>query len=163
MDSFWLVTVLAIGVISCGMIAGFFLTFSDFLMRSLKLAETTAGIEVMQIINREVWQSLTIFMLWGMVAYSVILGGYASLYLTGTLAALVITGSATYVTGMLMVSYAFNIPMNNRLDALELSRPEAASYWHDTYVERWVFWNTIRAIASAAAALCFFIAALSLN
>jgi len=163
MDSFWLLTVLAIGVISCGMISGFFLTFSDFLMRSLKLAETTAGIEVMQIINREVWKSLTIYMLWGMVAYSVILGGYASYYLNGSIAALIITGSITYVVGMLMVSYAFNIPMNNRLEALELSTPEAATYWHDNYVNRWVFWNYVRAIASGAAALCFFIAALSLN
>jgi len=162
MTSFWLLAILAAAVIMCGMIAGFFLTFSDFLMRSLKLAKTTAGIEVMQIINREVWKSITIFMLWGMVALSVALGGYASLQLNGPLLAWVISGSTTYVLGMLLVSYAFNIPMNNRLDALELSTPAAATYWHDNYVDRWVFWNYVRAIASATAAICFFMACLTI-
>jgi len=162
MTSFWLLTVLAVAVIACGMISGFFLTFSDFLMRSLKLAKTSAGIEVMQIINREVWKSITIFMLWGMVALSVALGGYASLQLSGPLLAWVISGSTTYVFGILLVSYAFNIPMNDRLDQLELSTPAAASYWHDNYVDRWVFWNYVRAIASAAAAICFFMACLTI-
>lgn len=159
----WLLIVLAIAMIVCGVISGFFLTFSDFLMRSLKLAKTAAGIEVMQIINREVWKSLTIFLLWGMVALSVVLAGYAVAQLNGALAGWMIAGGVLYFVGVLVVSYGFNIPMNHRLAGMAFAGHDAATYWHESYVDRWVFWNYVRAITSGAAAVCFFIACLLLS
>ena len=158
MTSTWFFIVLEVAVIACGLVSGFFLTFSDFLMRSLNLAKTAAGVEVMQIINREVWRSVIIILLWGMVALSIILASYAFLNMTGPSSVLVMVGGALYFLGVLVVSYVFNIPMNNRLDAMEYSGTEAAAYWKNTYMPRWVFWNYVRAITSGGAAICFLMA-----
>ncbi|ABW31041.1 anthrone oxygenase family protein [Acaryochloris marina] len=149
---------LEVAVICCGLVSGFFLTFSDFLMRSLYLAKVEAGIEVMQIINREVWRSIYIFLLWGMAPFAIVLAGYAYWNITGPAMIWVMIGSALYVFGVLVISYGFNIPMNNRLDAMEYSGTEAATYWKDTYVSRWVLWNYIRAITTGGAAICFLVA-----
>ena len=159
----WFFIVLEIAVISCGLVSGFFLTFSDFLMRSLNLAKTSAGVEVMQIINREVWRSVTMILLWGMVALSVLLIGYAYLNITGTPTVFVMAGGALYIVGVLVVSFVFNVPMNNRLDAMEYSGAEAAAYWKNIYVHRWVFWNYMRAITSGGAAICFLMACVLLT
>lgn len=46
--------------IACAVVGGVFLTFSDFLMRSLERSDPVAGIEVMQRINREVMRTVFI-------------------------------------------------------------------------------------------------------
>ena len=83
MTSTWFFIVLEISVIACGLVSGVFLTFSDFVMRSLDRAETAAGIEVMQVINREVFRSIFMFLLLGMSALSPLLIGYAYFRVTG--------------------------------------------------------------------------------
>jgi uncharacterized membrane protein len=152
----------AISTIGCGLIAGIFLAFSDFVMRALKLSKTSAGIEVMQIINIEVWKSVFIFLLWGFVALSTGLGIYAYVALTGPAQPYIMAGSVSYVIGVLGVSYLFNIPMNNKLAALDFTGNQAAAYWRNTYLPRWTFWNYIRAIASGITATCFLIASIQL-
>ena len=50
-----------------GLVAGVFLTFSDFVMKSLFAAEPAAGTEAMQIINRKVYNSIFMVLLIGMI------------------------------------------------------------------------------------------------
>ncbi len=158
MTTTWFLIVIQISVIACGVVSGVFLTFSDFVMRSLERAETTAGIEVMQVINREVFRSVFMFLLLGMSALSPFLFGYAYFNIASPASALIMIGGATYFAGVFVVSLVFNVPMNNRLDAREYSGADAATYWMNTYLPHWTFWNYVRAIASAAAAVCFLIA-----
>ena len=47
-----------LAVIATGLVAGVFLTFSDFVMRSLSASEAIAGAEAMQEINRKVYGSI---------------------------------------------------------------------------------------------------------
>ena len=42
----WFFILCEISVIACGVVSGVFLTFSDFVMRSLDGARTAAGVEV---------------------------------------------------------------------------------------------------------------------
>ena len=158
MTSTWFFIVCEISVIACAVVSGVFLTFSDFVMRSLDGAKTAAGVEVMQVINREVFRSVFIFLLLGMSALSPFLIGYAYFRVAGSPSALIMTGGAIYFAGVFVVSVVFNVPMNNRLDAKEYSGTEAATYWTNTYMPRWTFWNYVRAIASAASAICFLVA-----
>ncbi|MGH1539556.1 MAG: DUF1772 domain-containing protein [Arenicella sp.] len=158
MSSANLLIFLQIATISCGLISGFFLTFSDFLMRSLKLANAEAGIEVMQIINREVWKSTTMVLLWSMVALSLFLSVYAYFELTGSMALFTMTGGIVYLLGVFVISFRFNVPMNNQLDRMEKSSVETTNYWEDSYVGPWVFWNYIRALKAGIAAVCFLLA-----
>jgi len=158
MTSTWFLIVCQISVIACALVSGVFLTFSDFIMRSLDGAKTAAGVEVMQVINREVFRSLFMVLLLGLSALSPFLIGYAYFGVAGSASAWIIAGGALYLAGVFGVSLVFNVPMNDRLEAKDCSGPEASAYWTGTYRPRWTFWNTVRALASAGSAICYLVA-----
>ena len=54
----WVVAGLVATTVATGLVAGVFLTFSDFVMRSLRAAEPAAGMDAMQWINRVVYRSV---------------------------------------------------------------------------------------------------------
>ncbi len=158
----WVFVLCEVSVIACALVSGVFLTFSDFVMRSLDGAKTAAGVEVMQVVNREVYRSLFMLLLLGMAALAPFLIGAAYLRVAGSPSAWITAGGALYLAGVFAVTLVFNVPMNKRLDALDHAGPEAAAYWKTTYVPRWSFWNHLRAIASAGSAVCFLVACVSL-
>ncbi|MBL4907636.1 MAG: DUF1772 domain-containing protein [Sneathiella sp.] len=158
MTSTWFFVLLEISVIACGLVSGVFLTFSDFVMRSLDGAKTSAGVEVMQVINREVFRTVFMVLLLSMSALSPFLMGYAYFRIAGPTSALIMIGGALYFAGVFGVSLIFNVPMNNHLDTKGHSSPEAATYWTTIYFPQWTFWNYVRALASAGSAICFLIA-----
>jgi uncharacterized membrane protein len=69
----------------------------------------------------------------------------------GTLVAL---ASALYLAGCIGVTIVCNVPLNNALAAVPLGTPQAAALWM-RYLSEWTRWNTVRTVASAAAALLF--------
>ncbi len=162
MTSIWFFILCQSAIIACGLVAGVFLTFSDFVMRSLDKVDAAAGVEVMQTINREVFKWVFMALLLGMSALSPLLIVYAYINLTGPAAALIMAGGSVYLLGVLGVTRAFNIPMNNRLAAMEHDSAAASAYWKKTYVPSWTFWNTVRVVASTASAICFLLAMIRL-
>ena len=53
--------------VGMALVSGVFLAFSDLVMRSLRRASPTVGIEAMQMINREVYGSAFLVALLGLV------------------------------------------------------------------------------------------------
>ncbi len=157
MTSTWFFIVIEVSIVACALVSGVFLTFSDFVMRSLNSAEPVAGVEVMQVINREVFRSIFMGLLLGMSALSPFLAGFAYFNLSGSVSALIMVGGMLYFIGVFVVSLVFNVPMNNQLDTKEYSGKGAAIYWKNIYYPRWTFWNYIRAIAAGGAAVCFLV------
>lgn len=151
----------ATAVIASGLIAGVFLAFSDFVMKSLCAASPASGIEAMQLINRKVYGSVFMFLLIAMLVISVVLVFYAFVYMTGPAAAWIISGCALYVIGVFIVTMVVNVPMNQRLDAMNHDGAETASYWV-VYGSSWTLWNHVRTIASAGSAVSFLIGCLLL-
>jgi len=45
-----------------------------------------------------------------------------------------------------------NVPMNEALAGMDLSRDETRAYWTGTYLPRWTFWNTVRTLACVLSA-----------
>ncbi len=156
----WILPTIEIATIASAIVGGVFLTFSDFVMRSLNGAKAAAGIQIMQIINREVFKTVFMVLLLGMSAGSIILATYASMQITDASQLWIILGGSTYFFGVFVVSMAFNVPMNNRLDKMDYSSEEAAQYWQKIYYPRWTFWNYVRAVSSTIAAVCFLVAAI---
>jgi len=152
----------ATAVIGCGLIAGVFLAFSDFVMKSLYAASPAGGIEAMQMINRNVYGSVFLTLLIAMAAASVGFVLFAALYMTGPAVFWIMAGCALYAIGVFLVTVVFNVPMNQRLDAMGHASVETASYWA-TYATSWTLWNHVRTFASAGSAVCFLIASLVLN
>lgn len=156
----WIIPTIEISSIVSAVVSGVFLTFSDFVMRSLNGAKTPAGIEVMQIINKEVFKTVFMVLLLAMSAYSLFLTGYAYFQISGLPQLWIMVGGLVYFLGVFVVSMLFNVPMNNRLEKMNYNSAEAARYWQNTYYPRWTLWNYVRAISSAISAACFLVAAI---
>jgi len=158
----WMIYLCVAAALAFGLVAGVFLTFSDFIMRSLRAVAPAAGMAAMQAINRKVYGSLFLMMFMGLAAVSVALAGNAVIFATGPAVAWIVGGGAVYLIGVFLVTVLFNVPMNKRLDALDPATAEATDYWTH-YGTAWTRWNHVRSVASAAATGCFLVGALLLT
>ena len=145
-------------IIAYALIAGVFLAFSDFIMRSLDKASSPGGIEVMQVINREVfnWQFMTLFI--GMSILSVLIIGVAYISLSGPAAILIMIAAGFYLIGVFGVTVVFNVPLNKLLDGMDFTSKEALEFWKTRYLPDWTFWNSVRTGACVMAAILYLVA-----
>ncbi|MBO6938077.1 MAG: DUF1772 domain-containing protein [Deltaproteobacteria bacterium] len=149
--------VLAIG---CGLMGGLYFAFSAFIMQSLAEVPGVGGIEAMQSINRVIVKSPFIVLFFGTTLASVALAVWGGVRWgePGTLALMV--GGVVYLVGHFVCTAAFNVPLNDALDALDPTTPEAARVWAD-YLKRWTRWNHVRTVACLASCALFISAAWS--
>lgn len=146
--------------LASGLVAGVFLAFSDFVMRSLAATAPTSGIDAMQVINRKVYGSVFLALLLGTAPASVIIAALAiATQAHGT--AWLISGAMIYGGGVLLVTMICNVPMNKRLDSMDQTLGSTQSYWA-TYAKTWTRWNHLRTASSAVATLCFLMGSLHL-
>ncbi|NNK66905.1 MAG: DUF1772 domain-containing protein [Rhodobacteraceae bacterium] len=146
-----------LSILAYALVAGVFLAFSDFIMRSLAITGGVGGVEAMQVINREVfrWVFMTLFL--GMAALSVVIAAYAWMGVNGPAGMLILAAALMYLVGCFGVTVVFNVPMNEALAVMDLSSDATRDYWRQTYVPRWTFWNSVRTAAAAiSAALLLF-------
>ena len=143
---------LQLAVLAYALVAGVFLAFSDFIMRSLAITGGSGGVEAMQAINREVfrWIFMTLFL--GMAAGSAAIAAYAWFMLDGPAGSLIIAAAVIYLVGCFGVTVFFNVPMNEALAGMNSPSEATQTYWRETYVPRWTFWNSVRTVASAMSA-----------
>ena len=104
---------LHLSVLAYALVAGVFLAFSDFIMRSLAI--TSGGAEAMQAINREVfrWIFMTLFL--GMAAGSVAIAVYSWISFDGLAGVLVLAAALVYLVFCFGVTVVLNVPMNEAL------------------------------------------------
>ncbi|MEM8539525.1 MAG: anthrone oxygenase family protein [Pseudomonadota bacterium] len=141
-----------------GLVSGVFLTFSDFVMKSLAASRPAAGTEAMQIINRKVFRSIFMVLLIGMIPISILTAIMGFFFYDGVLSALLVVAGLLYFSGVFLSSAFGNIPMNNALESLPLGGAEAQSYWPE-YVRGWVLWNHVRWLAALGVSACYMISA----
>lgn len=146
-----------LSILAYALVAGAFLAFSDFIMRSLSLTGGTSGVEAMQVINREVFRWVFMALFLGMAAISLVIVGYGATNLAHPSGGLILVAGLVYLIGCFGVTVFFNVPMNEALAGMNLSEDASRAYWTGTYLPRWTFWNTVRTLAcGASAALLLF-------
>ncbi|MAS08411.1 MAG: hypothetical protein CL534_27475 [Ahrensia sp.] len=150
---------LAAASVAAGLVAGVFLTFSDFVMRSLGAAAPAAGMEAMQQINRKVYRSIFMVLLLGLAPVSLAIAAHAAIFAGGAAGAWLIAGAAFYLLGVFGVTGAGNVPMNKRLDVIDPVENAALGYWA-RYERNWTLLNHVRTVASAGSAICFLVGAM---
>ena len=141
-------------VLGSGLVAGIFFAFSTFVMRALGRLPENQGIAAMKAINVTVlnpWFFLAFFGT-GAVCFPVVFLAFGSA--AGTHRACLLAACALYLLGCLLVTVAFNVPLNNRLAAAEPDSVDAKAVWAH-YLSRWTLWNHVRTAASLAAAGLF--------
>ncbi|WP_305967728.1 MULTISPECIES: DUF1772 domain-containing protein [unclassified Mameliella] len=136
-------------ILAYALLAGVFLAFSDFIMRSLSRTSGSGGVEAMQVINREVFRWVFMILFMGMAPVSLLLSGFAVLSLDTPADRLILLAGLVYLVGCFGVTVIRNVPMNERLAAMDPTGATAQEYWTGTYLTRWTFWNTVRTIACA--------------
>ena len=141
-----------LSILAYALVAGVFLAFSDFIMRSLSLTGGTGGVEAMQVINREVFRWVFMALFLGMAAVSLVIVGYGATNLAHPSGGLILLAGLLYLIGCFGVTVFFNVPMNEALAGMNLSEDATRAYWTGTYLPRWTFWNTVRTLACGASA-----------
>lgn len=138
--------------LGCGLVAGVFFAFSTFVMNALARLQPKEGIIAMQSINITAINPLFMLALFGTAVACIFLAVSSVLKWHQPGAAYLLVGSLLYLIGTVLVTIAFNVPLN---DALAIAKPdstEGANLWAK-YLTNWTFWNHVRTIAALAAAL----------
>lgn len=161
MENWVLYICLWLGFVSA-MVAGVFMSFSDFVMEGLARTKPAGGIESMQHINRTVLRSVFLTSFISLVPLTIGFAMFAAVQTVGPGRAFVIAAATIYCLAVFVVTIAGNVPMNRRLDRLNHDSVPAATYWR-TYSEDWTRWNHVRTVGAAATASFFLLAAASFS
>ena len=155
--SIWFVFLAQFSILAYGILAGVFLAFSDFLMRSFAQTSGTGGIETMQVINREVFRWMFMVLFLGLVPVSLFLMVYALTSLDGTARTMIVLAGMVYLIGSFGLTIRFNVPMNEMLAGMETDHEITKVYWTEVYLPRWTFWNSVRTAACVASSILLMI------
>jgi uncharacterized membrane protein len=143
-------------VLGCGLVAGIFFAFSTFLMNALGRLPPKEGIAAMQAINITVLNPWFFAAFFGTAAACLVLAVLALTGWNGARAVYLIAGSALYLLGTILVTIAFNVPLNDRLAKVDPESADGAALWTH-YLVRWNSWNHVRTAAALAAAAAFLV------
>lgn len=152
-----LFTLNLVAALGCGLVAGIFFAFSNFVMKALARIHAGSGIAAMQSINVVVLNPLFLGLFIGTAVICLLLAIYSLLRWQSPATVWLLAGSALYIIGTFIVTIAFNVPRNETLARVDASHPEAIRVWRN-YVAGWTRWNHVRTIAAVAAAAFFTIA-----
>jgi uncharacterized membrane protein len=137
--------------LGAGLVAGTFFAFSTFVMAALGRVPAPEGIRAMQQINITVinpWFMTALFGT-GLACLAVIVAALADW--NGDYGPYLVVAGVLYVVGCVGVTMAFNVPRNDVLARLEPAGSEATEVWK-RYLREWTAWNSVRTVASLAAA-----------
>lgn len=138
-----------LGAVTSAVTAGVYIDFSARIMPSLGRMTNAAGIARMQHLNRSIEQGPFMLCFCG----AGLAGGYLVYRLLRADRAmadvLLAAGGAAYLAGLLL-TMVYNVPMNNRLAAVDPHAAASVDLWRD-YLHNWTPANTVRAVFSVAA------------
>ncbi len=137
-----------------GLMAGLFFAFSTSVMAALARLPPSGGIAGMQSINVAIQNPLFFAAFFGTALVSLTLLVAGLFGLTPAARGWLVAGGALYLAGILGITVAFNVPMNNALAAADPASTAGARLWSD-YLSRWTAWNHVRTAAGLASLACF--------
>ena len=157
-----MITLVTVAAIASAVVGGVFFAFSTFVMGALARLERAEGIRAMQSINVVVINPRFFAAFFGAALLSIaaVIVTFATGDGTGRTA--IVVGAAAYLVGCIGVTVAGNVPLNDRLAAVDAETDEGARTW-DEYLVRWTRFNHVRTVACVVASVAFTIAALDLE
>jgi len=128
------------GLVGSGLMAGVCFTFGTAVMSSLQRMPAGQGATAMNLINVRIQNPLFLLIFTGTALVCVALAILAFVRDTPGKWWLV-AGSALYVVGMVIVSFAINIPLNDQLAAVDPNSAAGTAEWL-SYLAKWNPANT---------------------
>lgn len=150
-------TLILVAALGSALVAGVFWGFSTFIMRALGRLAPGEGIAAMQAINVTVFTPWFMGPFFGVPLLCLVIAGLA--VFGGPLAGSwwLYAGCGLHVFGCFAVTAAGNVPLNDRLAAVDRSSEEGGQLWAH-YLRRWTFFNHVRTAASLAASVLLLLA-----
>lgn len=143
--------------VGSGLMAGVFVAFSTSVLPALGRRPAAEGIAAMQAANVAIVNPVFLTLFMGTTAANVLLLVTAPFAgQPGTVWRVV--GALLFVAGGFVLTVAYNVPLNDALEAADAGSEEGAALW-ERYLSRWTAANHVRALASAVAAVALVVAA----
>ncbi|MEP7455175.1 anthrone oxygenase family protein [Phyllobacterium sp. SB3] len=148
-------TILA--AVGSGIMAGLFFAFSSFIMTAFSRLPPEQGIAAMNSINVTILNATFGLAFFGTALLCIFLTIVSFMRWAEPGSAWLLTGSLLYLIGIIAVTIAFNVPLNDALQAVSPDGPEGTALW-TRYLAEWVPWNHVRTIASIGSLVAFVLA-----
>jgi len=136
----------------CSLVAGFLFAFAVVVMPGIKGLNHREFIRAFQVMDGIIQNNQPIFIVvWLGSVISLIFAavfGFEHLNMTGRW--LLIFTTLAYLLGVQLPTFTINIPLNNRLQSLNVdAMDESAQKVRETFEARWNRWNAIRTVLSS--------------
>ncbi|NNE48051.1 MAG: DUF1772 domain-containing protein [Rhodothermales bacterium] len=139
----------------CSLVAGFLFAFAVVAMPGIRNLNDAEFIRAFQVMDRVIQNNQPIFLIvWvgsAVVLLVALVLGFGQL--EGVDRLLLVASSIVYILGVQLPTVAINVPLNNRLqmlDVVNLDEAERRTARND-FEPRWNTWNVVRAVLSSLA------------
>ena len=153
----FLQVVLILATFLCSLVAGFLFSFAVVVMPGIGKLDNREFIRAFQAMDSIIQNNQPIFMVvWlGSVIALIVAAALGIGHLDATGRWLLAVSTLTYLLGVQLPTFTINIPLNNRLqslnvEAMDESEQKAA---REAFEGRWNRWNAIRTVASCLVSL----------
>jgi uncharacterized membrane protein len=143
---------LAAGLLASAWSAGFFWAWSFTVMPGFAAAPPEAAVAAMRAVNATIVGPGFAFVFFGPAILAALSAALAFAAGLSTTAWAALGAAALYAAGVIGITFAANIPLNNALAAASVSPETAAGVWRG-FAEPWTAWNHLRTAAATAAFL----------
>ncbi|GAA4019862.1 DUF1772 domain-containing protein [Allokutzneria multivorans] len=133
-------------ILTGGLLGGVYFAFSTSVMPGLRRLPAAQGMALMREINAAILNPAFFLVFFGAPVGSIALAILAP-------TPWVIAAAVLHVGPSLLLTMFVNVPLNNAIDAAE---PGDEQVWNH-YLPNWTRWNTLRALACAAATVCLMV------
>jgi uncharacterized membrane protein len=140
-------------LVGTALIGGVCFCFGTAIMGSLQRMPAGQGAAAMNLINARIQNPLFLLIFMGTALICVALGIIAFVQDTPGKWWLV-AGAALYLVGVIIVSFAINIPLNDKLATFDPKSAVGAAEW-TKYLANWTPANNVRIVTAALAVLAF--------
>jgi len=152
---------LSLATLLCSLVAGLVLTFAIVVMPGIRSMGDRDYLMAFKAMDRVIQNNQPIFMLvWVGSALLVLVSTVWGIWrLDGLDRILLVVAGVIYILGVQVPTAAINIPINNRLQALDLDSSSEIELraLAETYETHWLRWNTIRTIVAIATTVLFLV------
>jgi len=149
---YWLEVALVLATLLCALVAGFVLGFSVVVMPGIKKLRDGDFLTAFKLMDGVIQDNQPIFMLVWVgsiiaVVVSLVLG---VIYVQGLNWYLLLIATLGYLLGVQLPTFRFNIPLNNRLQSLDLAamNDSELARARQEFEPEWNRWNRFRTVVA---------------
>ena len=145
----------------CSVVAGLVFTFAVVVMPGIRTLPDRDFLRAFKVMDRVIQQNDPLFLLaWAgsvLAVLAVVALSFGSV--SGLDFWLVLGAGAAYIGGVQAPTISINVPLNNRLQALDIDGLDEASLRtaRDEFEARWNRWNAIRTVVACAVSVAWLV------